>query len=238
MRVGITLPQFRHDPEPAIEVARRAEAVGLDGVFVFDHLWRIGHPDEPALHGLTLLAALAVETSLIRLGSLVSRIGLLPDAVLVHTLVSLQRVAGGRLVAGLGVGDRASRAENLAYGVPFGPPDERRAALAGCCRGLRARGVETWVGGLSPATRALGRAEADAVNLWGVDVHSMASEVAAAEGTEVTWGGQVDVSDSAGAAALLRGFADAGAAWAVAAPVGVPWPEAVDATIGAVAALS
>ena len=48
LKVGLTLPQFGEDPEACIEVARQAEAAGLDGVFVFDHLWAIGRPDRPA----------------------------------------------------------------------------------------------------------------------------------------------------------------------------------------------
>ena len=73
MRVGVTLPQFRHDAEAAIAVARRAEAVGIDGVFVFDHLWPLGQRMRPALHSLTLLGALAAETETVSMGPLVAR---------------------------------------------------------------------------------------------------------------------------------------------------------------------
>src|SRR3982751_801763 len=117
MRVGITLPQFREDAERAVAVTRRAEDVGLDGVFVFDHLWPLHQPERPALHSLTLLGALAAETSSVTLGSFVARVSLLPDAVLVHTLQSLWRMTDGRFIAGLGTGDRNNRDENLAYGV-------------------------------------------------------------------------------------------------------------------------
>src|SRR5204862_6311366 len=110
LNVGITLPQFREEAGPALEVARSAEAAGLDGVFVFDHLWPLGRPDRPALHSTTLLGALAAETSRVTLGTLVARVGLVPNAVLVHALVTLHRIAGdGRFIAGLGTGDRANR---------------------------------------------------------------------------------------------------------------------------------
>ncbi|HET7720943.1 MAG TPA: LLM class flavin-dependent oxidoreductase, partial [Acidimicrobiales bacterium] len=105
MLVGVTLPQFRHDADAAITVARRAEAAGLDGVFVFDHLWPMGQRMRPALHSTTLLGALAVETDRVVLGTLVARVGLVPDAVLVHTLVTLHRMTAGRLIAALGTGD-------------------------------------------------------------------------------------------------------------------------------------
>src|SRR5438445_10179644 len=106
LSVGITVPQFREDPEPAVDIARRAEAAGLDGVFVFDHLWPLHHPERPALHGPSLLAALAVETERVTLASLVARVGLVPDAVLVNLLLTVRRMAGDRFIAALGTGDR------------------------------------------------------------------------------------------------------------------------------------
>ena len=39
-RVGVTLPSFRDSPEPAIAMARAADAAKLDAVFAFDHLFR------------------------------------------------------------------------------------------------------------------------------------------------------------------------------------------------------
>ena len=259
MRVGVSLPQFRHDAERALEVVRRAEAVGLDGVFVFDHMWPLGRPDRPALHSTTLLGALVAETSRITLGTLVARVGVLPDAVLVHTLVTVHRMAGdGRLIAALGTGDEANRAENLAYGIPFPPVAERVAAVIACARRLREAGVRTWVGGLSSAVRRAAM-EADGWNGWGLSPAAFTERVAhlrAQPGVrpdlEVTWGGQVLVGrtpEEAEAkrerhgghrpgvvtgtvdalAGHLRELAAAGASWAVCAPIDVgPDPAAVD----------
>lgn len=222
MKVGITLPQFREEAETAIETARRAEDAGLDGVFVFDHLWPIGHPERPALHLLPMLGALAVETERVVLGSLVARIGLFPDVVLVNALRTAARMAGeGRFVAGLGVGDRLSQAENEAFAVPFAPVEERVASLVTCCRELRTAGVPVWVGGRTTAVQEVAVAEADALNLWQAPV----SEVAARRGTAVTWAGQVRPDDDVDA--LLDGLREVGATWAVCAPVGQPWPDAV-----------
>ena len=238
MKVGVTLPQFRDDAEPALEAARAAEAAGLDGVFVFDHLWPLGRPDRPALHGPTLAAALTVETDRVAVGTLVARVGVLPDAVLVHTLVGLHRIAGDRLIAGLGIGDHHSRAENLAYGVPFRPRAERLASLVDLCRRLRRRGVTTWVGATSPETHAVAGPEADAVNVWGVAPGAVGA-AAAASGVPATWAGQVDCSAPTGpdVGSLLRAVAATGATWAVVAPVGAPWPEAVDTIAAAVGSL-
>lgn len=233
MRVGLTLPQFRHEAAPALDTARRAEEAGLDGVFVFDHLWPLGRPDRPALHGPTLAAALLAGTERVAVGTLVARVGLLPDAVLTNVFATLQRIGGDRLVAGLGVGDTMSRAENLAVGVAFLPRAQRVAALVDVCRRLRARGITTWVGGNSEEARAVARAEADAVNRWGVPPETLEAE----DGVDVTWAGQVDLSalGVAEVTGLLRAAAAAGATWAVAAPVNAPWPDAVE-TVGAAAA--
>ena len=251
MRVGITLPQFRHDAEPAFDVARRAEAAGLDGVFVFDHLWPLGQPARPALHWLGLLGALTAETDRLTLGPLVARVGLVPDAVLVHSLVTVQRMAGPRLVAALGTGDSANRAENEAYGVPFRPVAERLESLVSCCRKLREAGVRTWVGGRSAAVRRAA-GEADGWNGWGSDPATFAAEAAGVPpGRELTWGGQVLVGRTeAEATAKLRAhgarpgliagtvddlgdhfdaLAAAGASWAICAPLDVGTdPGAVD----------
>lgn len=244
MRLGITLPQFREDAEPALSVARRAEAAGLDGVFVFDHLWPLHEPERPALHSLTLLGALTAETSQVTLGTFVARVSLLPDAVLVHTLHSLWRMTDGRFIAGLGTGDSHNRDENVAYGVGFPSADARAGQLVDCCRRMRELGVPTWVGGASDRARAIAAAEADGWNGWGVSAERFAALAADLGGaTDVTWGGQVLVGRTDEHAAdklerhgprphLVHGTVDdlrrhfsileaAGAAWAICSPLDV-----------------
>lgn len=238
MRVGVILPQFRHDAAPALEAARRAEQLGLDGVFVFDHLWPLGRRGAPALHSLTLLGAVAACTSRVGLGALVARVSLLPDDVLVDSFATLGRMAGRRVIAGVGTGDRANREENLAYGVGFDGRSARLANLVRCCRGLRAAGVHTWAGGLSSEVRDIAIAEADGWNTWGLSVADLARRAAdLPPELELSWGGQVLFGrDEAAAADKLRrhgsrpglvhgtaadarrhlgALAEAGAAWAI-----------------------
>lgn len=255
----MTLPQFRHDAEAAVAVARRAEAAGLDGVFVFDHMWPLGQRQRPALHSLTLLGALAAETERVTLGPLVARVGMVPDALLVHGLLTLHRIIGDRLIVALGTGDSLNRDENEAYGRPFAPAAERLASVVACCGRLRAAGVTTWVGGRSPAVRAAA-AHADGWNGWGTDAATFAAEAAAvAPGVERTWGGQVLIGRTpAEAEAKLRthrprpglvsgtpadlarhldAVAAAGASWAICAPLDVGTdPGAVDILAEAAAA--
>ncbi|HUP85241.1 MAG TPA: LLM class flavin-dependent oxidoreductase [Acidimicrobiales bacterium] len=213
MKVGITLPQFRPTADASLAAARASEAAGLDGVFVFDHLWAIGNPDRPARNAWPLLGALAGETERVVLGTLVARVSLLPNAVLAHNLETLHRMVGDRLVAGLGAGDRLSVAENLAVDVPFPSADERLADLADACRRTCALGITTWVGGLSGRIHELALAEGVVLNLWGVEP----DRVAAVTDVEVTWGGPTP-KDADATADLLRRLEVAGASWAVLGP--------------------
>jgi alkanesulfonate monooxygenase SsuD/methylene tetrahydromethanopterin reductase-like flavin-dependent oxidoreductase (luciferase family) len=242
VKVGITLPQFRPTVAASLAAARAAEDLGLDGVFVFDHVWAIGNPDRPARNAWPLLGALAGDTDRVVLGTLVARVSLLPNAVLVHNLETLLRIVGPeRLVAGLGAGDRLSRAENEAVDVPFGSVDERLADLADAARRTHAVGITTWIGGLSDRVARLAAAPgsgADALNLWGVEPERLAA-TAGEHGIEVTWGGPGPKTPEATADLLAR-LADAGATWAV---VGPPYgvdtdPEpAVEMVAGALATL-
>jgi alkanesulfonate monooxygenase SsuD/methylene tetrahydromethanopterin reductase-like flavin-dependent oxidoreductase (luciferase family) len=226
IRVGITLPQFRDDATEAVESAQRAEALGIDGVFCFDHLWPMGQPGRPALSMAPFLGLLAEATSTIRLGSLVARIGLLPDDVLVNVMVSVQQLSGGRMIAGLGTGDHLSRAENDAYGLEFEPADDRRTHLREVAEKVAAAGLEVWIGGGGPKTVAVATAvPGAAVNLWEPSGEHLADLVG--QGLTVTWGGRIGQSQAEMADTLLR-LESSGVSWAVAA-----WPEDLDALAAA-----
>ena len=222
IRTGVVLPTFRESPDDALEAAAQAFAAGVDGVFCYDHIWPMGRNDRPALAAFPVLGAVASVTERICFGTLVARIGLRPDDVLVAQLASLARMAPGRLIAGMGTGDSKSAAENKAYGIPPGPPDERRLALLRCGRRVLDLGVPVWVGGGSLATTALAAelGPGAAVNLWA----GTSSAVAGLSGRfEVTWGGPV-ATETAEIALGLGELATAGATWAVCA-----WPESLDA---------
>jgi alkanesulfonate monooxygenase SsuD/methylene tetrahydromethanopterin reductase-like flavin-dependent oxidoreductase (luciferase family) len=251
VRIGVTLPQFRHDADAAFETARVAEDLALDGVFVFDHLFPIGHPERPALQSRVLLGALAVETRSIVLGSLVARVSILANAVLVHELETLHRLLGDRFIAGLGTGDSLSRPENTWAGLPFEPVRERVADLEDCCRRLRALGVRTWVGGHAPSVRASAARWGDGWNGWSTGTDDFAASAADVQEraralqrqVELTWGGQVLIGGNAEDAArklerygtrpgLVHGTVDdlhrhfaslaaGGVTWAVCAPLDV-----------------
>ncbi|MDQ1465721.1 MAG: hypothetical protein QOH10_136 [Actinomycetota bacterium] len=211
-KIGITLPSFRDSPEPAIALARAAEAAGLDGVFAFDHLFRAG-PDgwRPAIEAFTLLGAVAAETERVALGPLVARATLRPPATLAHLFDTLQRVSRGRLIAGIGAGDHESRTENETFGLEFGTMADRVGALSDALDASIDHGYPVWIGGTSAAVRIVA-ARSDGWNRWGGDpsrlaegareIRSLAtpSSARAPRRCLVSWGGLVVMGDDEAAA--------------------------------------
>ena len=225
MRLGVVLPSFRLDADTALDTAARAEAAGLDGVFVYDHLFPMGQPERPAMPCMPLLAAVAVETSRVAIGPLVARVGVVPDAVLVNMLESIGRMAPGRLIAGLGTGDSKSQKENELFGLPFESVPERIEAVRTCARSLRTVGIDVWVAGMSAPVRRLAASDADALNVWALPPADVAAMTASAD-VAVTWAGPPAGDDLRSHVAEL---AAAGATWCVyGPPPSTDWPAMVE----------
>jgi alkanesulfonate monooxygenase SsuD/methylene tetrahydromethanopterin reductase-like flavin-dependent oxidoreductase (luciferase family) len=220
LRLGVVLPTFTADGAAPIAAARDAEAAGLEGVFCYDHLWPMGHPGRPALSAYPVLGAVASVTEQIHLGTLVARVGLTDDTVLFETLLTVNDVSDGRLLTAIGTGDHKSAAENLAFGIPFAPPSDRRALLRTLVGRLLDAGVPTWVGGGSAATNAIARELGAVLNLWNPDDAALASAVA--DGP-TSWGGSFP-RDERDAADLLASLAQSGVTWAV-----FNWPGSASA---------
>jgi alkanesulfonate monooxygenase SsuD/methylene tetrahydromethanopterin reductase-like flavin-dependent oxidoreductase (luciferase family) len=230
VRLGITLPSFRDDPEPAIAVARAAESSGLDAVFAYDHLFRRAADGSrrPALELLAMLGAVAVETSRVALGSLVARATLRPPATLASGLDSVARIAGpGRLIATIGAGDGESREEMESFGFDFGDVTDRVEALRAAVETTRDRGYPVWVGGHDPPVREVAAAHADGWNRWGgsvsaFDAQASALRAAAARAPfTLSWGGLLLVGETARAVRAKR------ERWSPGRGVIVGGPEAV-----------
>ncbi|HEX7147931.1 MAG TPA: LLM class flavin-dependent oxidoreductase [Actinomycetota bacterium] len=214
--LAVTLPQFSERPGPALEAAADARRLGFAGAFVFDHLWPLGGPrTRPALECWTLLAAVAAATGEhqgpgFRVGTLVTRAGLRAPAVVARMAATVGEVAGAPVVVGIGRGDLANRAENLAFGLPFGDPAERAAVLEETVAALRGPlagtpAPEVWVGGNGPGARDLAGRVADGWNGWALTPEELAAGLAGARraaelagrdpaAVAGTWGGQVLVA--------------------------------------------
>lgn len=131
VRLGVTLPQFTGDADRFLDGARRAEELGFDSLFVFDHLWPLsGGKERPILECWTALAWLAAATERVELGTLVCRSSLRHPALVGKMAATVGAIAPGRITIGIGSGDEASRAENEAFGLPYYAEGERVDQLA------------------------------------------------------------------------------------------------------------
>jgi alkanesulfonate monooxygenase SsuD/methylene tetrahydromethanopterin reductase-like flavin-dependent oxidoreductase (luciferase family) len=166
-----------------------------------------------------VLAAVASTTRHIRIGSLVARVGLVPDQLIVESFLGLHEVSGHRVVAALGVGDAKSFSENEADGIAWPALEDRRTSLAAVLDQLIGSGVECWVGATAPVTLEIARAAGATVNLWDVDLDRVEAE--AGRGS-ATWAGPLPL-EAAPAARKLTDLRAAGAAWAI-----WGWPSSVE----------
>ncbi len=122
MRFGMILPNLGQlaIPDTLITLARRADELGLDGVFLSDHLtlattphsrypYRSDgtfplRPDQPILEPITAAAYLAAVTSRIHLGFSVLVAPYRHPVLTAKMLSTLDVFSGGRLIVGVGVG--------------------------------------------------------------------------------------------------------------------------------------
>ena len=101
-----------------LALADVCERAGLDGLFRSDHyLSVIGKRERSSLDAIATLAALAMRTERIRLGTLVSPVTFRHPSVLAKSVATIDHVSGGRVELGLGAG--WNEEEHTAYGFEF-----------------------------------------------------------------------------------------------------------------------
>ncbi len=234
MRTGVVLPTFCDTPDEAFAAAEAAVAAGVDGVFCYDHIWPLGQPHRPALAPFPILGALA--TRLVPhgggeegpfLGTLVARVGLVPNAVLVAQFTALELLAPRRVIAGLGTGDRLSADENRAYGIPFPSAAERRAALVEVAGALAQAGLAVWVAGGTAGRTVEARAAGAALTVWDAEPALVAERTSGPDPLEVTWAGPPPTSPPS-LYETLETLRAVGASWAV-----FGWPVDVEVLVAA-----
>ena len=129
MRAGIIIPQGwtgeydGWDPrlawEQSLRVARRAEELGFDSVWAFDHFHTTPEPtDELTFESFTFLTALSQHTERVRLGHIVMCAGFRNPALVAKMLSTLDVLSGGRAELGIGAGWKQDEWEAYGYGFP------------------------------------------------------------------------------------------------------------------------
>ena len=121
LRVGVQLPEVEREvrwPE-LLDMARAIEDLGFDAIWVGEHLlyrWPDREPRGP-WEAWTLMAALAAVTSRVTIGPLVACTNFHNPALLAKQAATIDEVAGGRFVLGLGAG--WNETEFQAFGFPY-----------------------------------------------------------------------------------------------------------------------
>ena len=121
MKIGVQLPEVERVVAWAElrEMAITAERIGLDSIWVGDHLLYRGdgRPARGPWEAWSTLAALAAVTERVELGPLVASTSFHNPAMLAKKAATIDEISGGRLILGLGAG--WNEAEYAAYGFPF-----------------------------------------------------------------------------------------------------------------------
>jgi F420-dependent oxidoreductase-like protein len=148
LKFGVFVPQgWRmdlvdvHDPiekyETMSRCATEAEDAGYDSIWVYDHLHTVPTPEiEATFECWSSMAALARDTSTVRLGQLVTCNGYRPPALLAKMASCIDVMSQGRLIVGIGAGWYQNEYE--AYGYPYGDTPERLRMLGEALQVLKA----------------------------------------------------------------------------------------------------
>ena len=102
-----------------LEAGRRADRLGYDSLWTWDHLYPIvGSSDGPILEGYLILTGWAMATERVRLGLMVGANPFREPTLTTKMVTTLDHISGGRAI--LGIGAAWFEEEHAAYGIPFG----------------------------------------------------------------------------------------------------------------------
>ena len=124
---GVMIPQIKRTWDDARRAATAFESMGFDSIWVNDHLYGPTSPEIPILEAWSTVAALAASTDRVEIGTLVTPVGMRNPAHLGKVIASVDAIAGGRIIPGLGGGWMAREYED--FGVPFPAVGDRLGQL-------------------------------------------------------------------------------------------------------------
>jgi F420-dependent oxidoreductase-like protein len=129
MKLGVIVPQGwvgeydEWDPleawQRSVWVARRAEELGVESLWLFDHFHTVPRPtDEITFESFTTLSALAALTSRVRLGHIVICTAFRNPALTAKMISTMDTISSGRMELGIGAGWKRDEWEAYGYGFP------------------------------------------------------------------------------------------------------------------------
>jgi F420-dependent oxidoreductase-like protein len=141
----------------SLEVARQAEALGFESIWIPDHMQNIRQRDDaPTFEAFVHMSALAGATSRVRLVPGVLSAGFRNPALLAKMVATLYVASGGRMEVGIGAG--WNEWEWRGYGYGFPSARERLRMLEDALeivRRMLAPGPATWAGAYWQVDEAL-----------------------------------------------------------------------------------
>ncbi|MFQ5872216.1 MAG: LLM class flavin-dependent oxidoreductase [Dehalococcoidia bacterium] len=117
LRIGMQIGPQDCTYEDLKELWHMADSSGFYWVSLWDHMYHTRVGTGSCFEAVATMAALAAETTNVRVGCLVFRIGLRNPALLAKAAVTIDHISNGRLELGLGPGWYGT--EFKAYGYPF-----------------------------------------------------------------------------------------------------------------------
>jgi alkanesulfonate monooxygenase SsuD/methylene tetrahydromethanopterin reductase-like flavin-dependent oxidoreductase (luciferase family) len=125
--IGVYLPQMGLRYEQILHRARRCDELGIDSLWLYDHLYGPGAPDYPSMEAWTLATALLSRTERIRIGHMVLCNQFRHPVVLAKMATTLDQISVGRLQLGIGSGSIEDEHERA--GLEWGSFRERSEKL-------------------------------------------------------------------------------------------------------------
>ncbi len=125
--IGVYLPQMGFSYEQILHRAQRCDKLGIDSLWLYDHLYGPGAPDYPSMEAWTLATALLSRTERIHVGHMVLCNQFRHPAVLAKMATTLDQICAGRLQ--LGIGSGSIEDEHHRVGLEWGTFRERSERL-------------------------------------------------------------------------------------------------------------
>ena len=125
--IGVYLPQMGFTYDQILHRAQRCDQLGIDSLWLYDHLYGPGAPDYPSLEAWTLATALLSRTERIQVGHMVLCNQFRHPVVLAKMATTLDLISAGRLQ--LGIGSGSIEDEHDRVGLDWGTFGERSERL-------------------------------------------------------------------------------------------------------------